>query len=195
MRAASERERRLWGVAGGIVAAIYASSYFVQFALDFLRERNLLRVTIGVAFALAAGAVVAALVRRGAGWRAWSALATVAAVYAVAALALEIVQERIHLLEYGALSLVVRGALEARAAFDPGFGFRSAAAASGGGFALAFLAGAGDEMIQGALPNRHGELRDIGLNACAAALALLAAGAVELALRRDGAVRAREAAR
>jgi hypothetical protein len=185
MRWASRRERRLWRAVAALVAAIYASAYFVQFALDFLRAQNLLRLAIGAGFAAVAVAVGGWLVRSGARLRAWGAVALVAAVYAGAALALPIVQERVHLLEYGALALLAREALRARAAADPACGFRSTRAAACGAFALASLAGAGDEVVQAILPNRVGELRDSALNALSAGLALAAASAVEGALARD----------
>jgi hypothetical protein len=190
VRAASERERRLWRAAFGLAGAIYASAYFVQFALDFLRAHNLLRLTIGVVFALVAGAVIATMARAGAGARAWSTLLLVGAAYAAAALLLEIVQERIHLIEYGALALAARGALTARAAADPTSGFRSPEAASCGALAFGFVVGVGDELLQGALPNRVGELRDVGINSLSAALAVAAAAAVERALQRDRRARA-----
>lgn len=185
MRARSDVERRLWRAAIAVVVALYASAYFVQFAVDHLFKRNLLRVTIAGFFALTAAALVVWLVRKKAGWRAFGTALLAGGAYGVAAQALHVVQERIHLLESGALVLLLRAALMERAAADPGFGFRGKVAASCGAFALAFLAGAGDEALQGLLPNRHADLRDLGLNAGAAAMALLTAGATERALERD----------
>ncbi len=189
MRAPSEVqreiERRLWQAVVALVGAIYLSAYFVQFAVDFLFKRNLLRLTLGAGFALAATVAAIWLARAGGRWRVGATMALVAAGYVGAGLALDVVQERVHLLEYGALVLLVRAALGARAAADPEFGFKSAAAVSCGAFALAFLAGAGDEAVQGLLPNRHADLRDLGLNAAAAAMALVAASAIEPALASD----------
>jgi hypothetical protein len=189
VRARSGRERRLWTAAAALVAAIYGSAYFVQFALDFLRERNLLRLAIGIVFAVVAVVVVTFLRRAGAGARTWSTLALAGAVYLAVALWLGIVQERIHLIEYGALALLLLAALRERAGAGPAMNPKPDATTSPATLAVAFglasAAGVGDELIQGALPNRVGELRDVLLNALSAALALGAGSALESALARD----------
>ena len=181
----SQRERKLWIVVGVLAGAIYLSAYFVQGLLNALRAQNLLRLTIWSSFALVAFALVVWLARSGARWRVWLVMTLVGAAYVAAALPLAVIQERVHLLESGAVALLLRAALLARAEADPSFGFRSTAAASCGAFALAFLFGVGDELLQGVLPNRVGDLRDVALNGVAAVLALLSAAAVEVALDRD----------
>jgi hypothetical protein len=183
--ARSERERFWWRVAAALVGAIVLSAYFVQFVVAWLFERNLLRVAIAAGFAVVAAGIVGYVARRGATWRSWAVLAVVAGAYAGAALGLDVVQERIHLVEYGAVALVCRAALAERAAADPAFGFRSVWAASAGALALAFAAGYLDELVQAALPNRHYDLRDVGLNTLAAAMALVAARWVESTLEPD----------
>ncbi len=52
----STRERRLWLAVAVAVAALLVSLYPLQFALDALRARNLLRLTIGGLFLLCAAA-------------------------------------------------------------------------------------------------------------------------------------------
>ena len=181
----SERERKLWITVALVAGAIYFSAYFVQGLLNALRAQNLLRLTIWSSFGLVAIAVVVWLARSGARWRVWLVAALVGVAYVAAALPLAVIQERVHLLESGAVALLLRAALLARAEADPTFGFRSTAAASSGAFALAFLFGVGDELLQGVLPNRVGDLRDVALNGVAAVLALLSAAALGVALRRD----------
>lgn len=184
MERRSGEERRLWIAAAALLVAIWSSAYFVQFALDALRERNLLRVTIAGAALVVAIAVAAPMVRRRAGAREWAALVGVALVYAAVASRLHIVQERVHLIEYGAVAWLFRGALAAHARAAPGV--RDALLVWGGAFGLASLGGLADEAIQGILPNRHWDLRDVGLNALSAALALGSTALLGAARRADG---------
>jgi len=182
----SRAERRLWSAAGLLLGAIYVTLYPAQFALDALRERNLLRVAIVAAGSAAAVALVVTLGRRRAGWREWAAWLAAATAYVVIAARLGIVQERIHLLEYGAVALLFLAALEERtkAAGQRSPALRLYLIAA----LLTGLAGWIDEAIQWALPNRYYDLRDVRLNALAGSLAL-AALALARAVRRPEAER------
>ena len=110
----SVREKRLWIVAASYLGAIYVSLYFVQFALDYLRERNLLRSALLLLFGGTAALILVGIWRSRPGWREWAVLATAAAVYLVVIDQMEILQERLHILEYGALALLLRAALVER---------------------------------------------------------------------------------
>jgi hypothetical protein len=175
MRSGSVAERRWWVAVAATLGATYASLSWLQVALDALRERNLLRNSIVAAAALATAGVVGWLVRRRAGWREWLMLALCAVVYAVVATRFEVIQERIHLLQYGFVALLFLGALEARAS-DGAAAFGDATAttprAAAGAVLLTAAAGWIDEGIQGVLPNRHYDLSDVGLNALAGAMAV-----------------------
>jgi CDP-diglyceride synthetase len=175
MRSGRDAERRWWIAAAATLAAIYASLSWMQALLDALRERNLLRKSIVAAAALAAAGVVGWLARRRAGWREWLVLAVIAALYAVVASRFDVVQERIHLLQYGLVALLFLGALEARASGGAGAFLDATATAfrpAAGAVLLTAAAGWLDEGIQGVLPNRHYDLRDVGLNALAGAMAV-----------------------
>jgi hypothetical protein len=189
--ARSAEERRWWRISWAYVATIYLSLYPLQFALDFLRERNLLRLSLAALALGLAGVGVRALARRRARRREWLALALVGALYALVALQMPIVQERLHLAEYGLLALAFRRALALRAAASGGRPDALGTAAGAAG--LAALAGLVDELLQGVLPNRQYDLRDVGFNAGAAVLALAAAAALGAARASDG--RRPEAAR
>jgi len=177
----SARERRLWRAVAVAIAGILAALYPLQFVLDFLRTENLLRLSIGALFVVAAAAVAGELARHRAPLRAWLVLVLLGAVYLGAALAMEVPQERLHLVEYGALALLLR------AAFAERFAERSAAARERGAslwtLATATAVGWLDEAVQGILPNRMYDLRDVAFNALAAALALGAAAALRSAMR------------
>lgn len=167
----TERERRWWWIAGGMTLAIYLSLYPLQFLLDALRARGLLAPTVAACFAFTAGGVLVWLVRRRGGPRAWLALAVAGTLYLALLARLEVVQERFHLLEYGALALALRRAFFER--FARRWGGRALAwRANGSAILVAALVGWGDELIQALLPNRVYDLRDVGFNALAAALAI-----------------------
>jgi hypothetical protein len=182
--ARSAAERRSWRIALGGLGAIYGSLYFLPFLLEFLRDRNLLRVALGALAATLLAAVVVSYARRGAGGREWAVLALIVAAYASVLARMSILQERLHLLEYGALALLVRDALRWRLLAGPPRAHPERDAALG---ALLLTAAAGwvDELLQGILPNRYYDLRDVGFNALAAAMALAAASLSAWAARAE----------
>jgi hypothetical protein len=65
-------ERRRWGAALGTLLLINLSAWPLQFVLDFLRSRNLLRLSMAALFVLSAAGMVIWLARRRAGWAEWS---------------------------------------------------------------------------------------------------------------------------
>jgi hypothetical protein len=175
-------ERRWWRLSLAYLAGIYLSLYPLQFVLDFLRARNLLRLSLAALFVAAAGTLVVWMRRRDAERLEWLALAGIGTLYAALLERMTIVQERLHLLEYGVLALGFRAALEARrrrGALGGGAWW-----AAVGAWLLSGLAGWVDEGIQALLPNRFYDLRDVGFNALAGALALVSAAALEAARER-----------
>jgi hypothetical protein len=189
MGARTPRERRLWIAAGSLVLAIYTSAYFVQFALAALRVRGWLGPTVWVGLALAAGValVFAARARPGA-WEV-ALFGAAAGVYLLLIRRLGIIQERIHLIEYGLVGGLVYEALRERwSVAERPRGTRPwrqrfpALAA----VLIATAAGWGDELVQAVLPNRYYDLRDVVTNAEAAALLVLVL-AVRHALRERAA--------
>jgi len=183
LAATNSQERRWWRLTLAYLVLLYLSLWPLQFLLDFLRDHNLLRISILSLGGLAAAVAVAALVRRRAGPREWLALFGAACAYGLIAARMEIIQERLHLAEYGVLALLFRASLAARGRGRNGR--RSRPAVAGAALGLTAVAGLVDELIQGVLPNRQYDLRDVGFNALAAALALAAVAALELARRAD----------
>lgn len=165
----SSAERRLWIAAGVYLAAIYLSLYPAQFVLLWLRARGRLGLTITLLFVVAAALVVVGVMRRRTGPRELGTLALGGAIYVVALSRMSILQERLHLLEYGLLALIILAALRARARAG---GRPTGAALPLVAIALTAAAGWGDEGIQAVLPNRVYDLRDVGFNAGAGALAI-----------------------
>ena len=177
----SLRERRLWIAFVAAVVVLLAALYPLQFVLDALRARNLLRFAIGGVFLSAAILAAVALARRRAPLRAWLVLTLFVTVYAGLALAMEVPQERLHLVEYGALALLGRAALAESVAVRALSGRVSSVDVwtLGAATAIGWL----DEAIQGILPNRIYDLRDVAFNALAAALALGSAAVLRKVMR------------
>ena len=197
MKPRTPLERRLWISAGSLVLAIYASAYFVQLPLAALRERGLLGPTVwvGLALAAAAGLVLVGRARPGA-WEV-ALLGAAAGVYLLLIRRLGIIQERIHLIEYGLVGGLVYEALRERwavaerpRATRPRRQRFPALAA----VLIATAAGWGDELVQAVLPNRYYDLRDVATNAEAAALLVFILAARHALRDRAGAGARYEAA-
>jgi hypothetical protein len=169
------RERHLWIAAMGWVLLIYSTLYYVRAPIEFLRERNLLRLTVAAIFLLTAATVTFFLMRRRPGRRALSVLCIAAVIYLILFWVMDRAEEKLHLVEYGILAAMIYGALLERQIR------RSRAAGSAWSWwpapvavLLTSVLGWGDEGIQALLPNRVYDLRDAGLNVAAAVIAVSA---------------------
>jgi hypothetical protein len=173
------RERRLWLLGAGVVLFIYASAYFVQFLLDALREHGLLGAAVwGIVIVAGAAAVAFVLRERPSRWEV-ALLFAAAGAYLLFLRRLGILQERIHLIEYGTVGGLAYAALCERWSIDAA-GHAAAAQRpvwqrwpAAWAIVVATAAGWGDELVQALLPNRHYDLRDVATNAEAAALLVL----------------------
>ena len=94
---------------------------------------------------------------------AFAALVVLAAAIGAMVLGLSIPEERVHFVEYGVLALLARYALASH--LPPARQYP-------GALLLATVAGWLDEVIQGLLPDRVYDLRDVVVNSVAALLAL-----------------------
>ncbi|MDH3402163.1 MAG: VanZ family protein [Acidobacteriota bacterium] len=177
MRVSPEHERRLWLLALALLVAIYSTLYVARPITEYLRERNLLRLSVGIVFALLGVAVISWGRRRRFGRRSWSVLALGTAALVWAASRVSPVEVKLHFVEYGLVGGVLYLALCAR-------GTRWAAP-----WAVLLTAGAGwlDEGIQYLLPNRYYDIEDVVVNAVAGALAVVTLVLLGRAERRDAA--------
>ncbi len=188
MVAMAAREKRLWIQAALVQLLIYASLAYVRAPSDWLRERNLLRLTVGLLFAIAVALVVRQVARSRPGPRELLALAAFGLISLVFLLRIRQVEERVHLLEYGLVTgLIYAALLERRARLIAADArplaltrFPALAAIAIGG-----LLGWGDELIQWVLPERYYALSDVALNVAAGTLVVLAMAARRWARRLD----------
>ncbi len=170
----SKRERSfwLWGLA--TQAAIYATLGLAGELAQFLRDRNMLDSIYVFGFVLAVIAIIGGGVRMRLGqYELWVALGIVS-VYGMVMVRLFITpEERTHLFEYGVVATLIHQALLERqrngdSVFSPAL-FAI--------FATALL-GWLDEGIQAILPNRVYDIRDVGFNALAGLMAIIASAAL-----------------
>jgi VanZ family protein len=164
------------------LAAIYATLGVVRTITNFLRDQGVLRISIAVAFVLSVGLILTLIFRdpRRRSRRFILALLAIALVYAAAIFPMDSPEEKIHFIEYGVVALLAYEAFPVRRRYLT---------------AAVFVLAAGwiDELIQGLLPTRYYDLRDVAFNAAAGLLALLARYA--LTHDRLGAHRPEEMAR
>lgn len=158
---------RSWALLVVYILAIYASLPFVRGVVIALQQQNLLGGAVTLLYFVAAVAVAYHVVFDvGLSDRiAFLGLVLLAAVTGAMILGLAIPEERIHFVQYGLMALLARRALAWH--WKPWQQYL-------GAFLIAAAAGWVDELIQGWLPTRVYDLRDVAINAVAALLALTA---------------------
>ena len=154
-----------WVLLAGFVAAIYAFLPFGRGVVIALRQSHLLGLVVTLVFFASFVGLVYHIVFnvRLSDRVAFVALVVLAAATGALVLWMSIPEERIHFVEYGLLALLARSVLARH--LPPSGQYL-------GAWLLASLAGWGDELIQGALPDRVYDLRDVVVNSVAALLAL-----------------------
>lgn len=165
----SKRERSLWLWALAVLVAIYSTLGPARALVDFLRERNLLRVSFGVLVGLVVVAILWHGTRKRPGWSEVGVGFGVALAYGVAFLRIANPAERTHLIEYGVVAVLMYLALTERGRL--GRGVPAPAAVT---VASTALLGLVDEGIQLVLPSRVFDWNDVLFNALAAFMAIVA---------------------
>ena len=155
-----------WITAWGYVAFIYATLEIVGKPVAILRAHDVLRLTLGLLYAICFGSGVW-FVRRKAPRNRWRLflVAGVFVLYLLVARKVPLPEEQIHFFEYGMVGILFTRAL--RGSGMPKFPSLT------GALALGSLAGWMDELLQGFTPGRHFDLRDVVLNMVSIGLGLL----------------------
>lgn len=180
-RFTSTRERRLWTGAAAVVAAIFASVPFGGVLAGWYGSGILLGVLFAGFFLVTIIAVAGAGLTRDVGRRTrWVGVAVVVS-YGMLTVRLGVTPlERTHLFEYGIVAILILEALRAR---------RASGIAGPNASATAIVAtttiGWLDEALQAVIPGRVYDVRDVGTNALAALVAVLAVNGLAWARRRD----------
>jgi len=176
----SDRERRLWFWALAVVIAIYSTLGPAQVLAEALRERNLLRVSVAVVLLLAGATIAGRWAKGRPGRREIGVALGVTAAYLMTLFRILSPEERTHLIEYGVVAILIHQALTERLRHE-----RRVPAPAALAVAVTALLGWLDEGIQALLPGRVYDIRDVGFNALAGLLAIVASLALARARRRD----------
>ena len=163
-----ERAAWLWLAIAVYTRIVLVTAYFAQFALDALRAGNALAETVVAAFVLVAVVLAVVVVLRRPGIGELVLVVVGARAYLLVFSALHIVQERIHLIQYGLLGALAYAAFENHWSGDRQSSVRPVVAA----LLLTTAIGWIDEGIQHLLPHRVYDSRDVALNAISGALAI-----------------------
>ena len=169
----SARERRLWACLAAVVTTIYATLGLTRSLTGVLRDHGLLEVSFAIGVALIALAVLAFGIRARARGAEIAVALAIVAVYLLAFVRMSIPEERTHLLEYGLVAVLIHEALDERARHGHQLPARGICAVAG-----AAMLGGVDELIQGLLPRRVFDVRDLLFNLLAAAMAVIASTAL-----------------
>lgn len=177
----SDRERRLWLWTLAVVVAIYSTLGLAGTLAATLRQEGLLGATFFLAFLLVLAAIVGSGLKRRPGRREIWVAVGVTAVYATVFVRMFVTpEERTHLFEYGLVAVLVYQALTERRREDSSIPPPAILA-----ILITIALGWVDEGIQALLPNRHYDIRDVGFNAVAAVMAVVASVAIAKARTWD----------
>ncbi len=177
----SRRERRLWCWVGVVLVAIYSTLGLTGALAGWMQEQRLTQRLFPLGVLLSAMAIAAVALRlrpRGLELASWLA---VAAVYVMVLARMGIPAERTHLVEYGVVGALVHEALVERREQGGRVILPGAVA-----IALTTAFGAIDECIQGLIPSRVFDTRDILFNMIAGVLAVSACAFLRLIRRSQG---------
>lgn len=180
----SDRERRLWAWTLAVLVAIYSTLGLATALAGTLRDSGLLSVgffILGTLLVLAT-VVTQGLRKRPGGAEIGVALG-IAAAYLMVFVRMASPIERSHVIEYSVLAVFIFEALTERASHGRRVPVPAVLAV-----ALTALLGLLDEGLQVFLPNRVFDVQDIGFNALAALMAVLASLALSWARRKGGKV-------
>jgi len=169
-RFTSTRERRLWGWAMAVLAAIYAAGLLAGSLVEMLGAETLLGFSFVTGFGLAILAVVGMALSRRSRSEVWVALGVATAYLMIPVRLGAPTLERTHLFEYGLLAVLLYEAMSERK--DNGRAVRLP------GLMAIFAAttlGWLDEAIQGLIPGRVYDVEDVLVNGLAAVVAVAAA--------------------
>jgi hypothetical protein len=162
------RERH-WVAFGAYVAVVFVTVPFTRQVVLALRNTDTLGATVTAAYAVAVAGVVHYVLfnRRLADWIAFVVVAALLCVVTVLLLGLAIPEERVHFLQYGSMALLARSALARGTEGDA-----RAARHLLLGIAITSTLGLLEECLQGLVPRRVFDWRDVAMNAGAAFTAL-----------------------
>jgi hypothetical protein len=177
----SHRERNLWLLVLVVLAAIYATLGLTGMLAGALRDRGLISAAFWLGLFLIGAAIVIQGLKTRPGKAEIGVALGVAGVYLIAFLRMTVPEERTHLIEYSLVAILIYLALSERQRNG-----RQVPVPAVLAIAATELLGLLDEGIQALLPNRVFDFIDIGFNAGAGFMAVIAILALAWARRWGG---------
>ena len=182
----SRRERLLWIAAFLVVLAIFSTLALAPILSQAIRSRGLLDAGFVAAMVLVLLAAIAQGLRMRIGSLEVVVALAVVACYMLVAVRMALPEERTHLIEYGALALVLYEAFLERARYR-----RVPLPPQLMAIVGASLVGLVDELVQGLIPSRRLDSMDMIFNVLAALMAVASSGLLRWAhawtlRRREG---------
>ncbi|WP_422361222.1 VanZ family protein [Reichenbachiella sp.] len=163
----SEREKRLWLLTLVVVATIYSTLGLASALVGLIPDRRTVDDLFMFGVLTIVIAVVTAGLQKNSGKIELAVGLGIIAVYLLAFLRMTIPQERTHLIEYGVVALLIQEALNERIKHK-----RLMLKPAWMAIILVSILGLVDECIQGYLPNRVFDMRDIFFNFLAGSMAV-----------------------
>jgi VanZ family protein len=159
-----------------LLLGLYATLGVARDLTNAIRAAGLLRLSVALAFGAAAAMALGTVLKdaRNRSLKMLAVAAVAAGTYAALVFPMESPEEKLHFIEYGAVALLAWAGAPQKAGGVQRFLFAV-------GFTA--LAGFTDECIQGLVPSRHYDVRDIAFNAIAGLLAVSTLEAVRAARR------------
>lgn len=166
-----------WLIAIGYVGFIYATLGVVRTPVSYLRSHGLLRLSLGFLYLACVVSLLLLMIRNqeSSPWR-YAMLCSICFTYFLVGKHVNTPEEQIHFFQYGLVGVFFARAVSHHT--KPYWKIFLAA------LILATLAGWIDERLQGLLPNRHYDIRDVYLNFVSAFLGLIVYGSLFPAGRR-----------
>jgi VanZ family protein len=171
----------MWLSAAALLVLIYSTLGSARLVVDWLRERNMLRLSVVLVLLIVAVLIARSLLRRQPGRTELAVVAFFLVAYVVMLVFMGRAEERLHLVQYGLVAAFVYRALLERREHGAGRGPSPVI----GAIVLTAAFGWLDEGIQAVLPSRVYDLRDVAFNAVAGVLAVSAMATLSWAQRRD----------
>ena len=165
----SRRERQLWAALFAVLVAIYSTLGVARSVVDVLRAHGLVSWCTTAALLAMASIIGARWLRGERGGREIGVMLGVGFAYFMVLARLDRPEERTHLMEYGVVAALIHMALLERQT-QGRWTWHPALVAVVGTALLGFV----DECIQWKLPGRYFDLRDVGFNALAGVMVVLA---------------------
>lgn len=161
------RERALWAAVVTVVISIFAASVWAGRLVEIWGVEAVLGAAFAAGLAIAAASVIGLALSGGRGQSLWVSLGVLAAAWMIPVRGGVAALERTHLFEYGLLAVLLHEAFLERTSSGAGPSRPAVVAV-----VVASLLGWLDEVVQAPVPGRVYDLRDVGVNALAAGVAV-----------------------